>query len=69
MDTTIERGIIIQIDGEGKLTYTPFGLTTLDLIGILEMTKQYAFHDLVAGEQKAQDDNALIATLKKLRGN
>ena len=66
---TVERGIIIRVNGDGSLAYHHAGLTPLEIIGTLELVKQYAFHDLVSAEQKAADDAALIAALRKTNGS
>lgn len=51
-DTKLERGVIIRINGDGSLSYEPVNMTPVELIGVLELTKQYAFHDLVKAEEQ-----------------
>ena len=50
---TVERGIVIWIDGPGALHYQHEGLTPVQILGLLEMVKHFAFADLVA-EQPAE---------------
>ena len=66
----IERGIVVRIDGEGKIVISHDGLTPVEIMGLLAMAEVYIMHDLhLIEQQKAQSDAALLDTLKAAKGN
>lgn len=65
---TVERGIVVRVDGEGKITISHDGLTAVECMGLLSMAQVYLMDDLQLRERKQENDAALLAALKAARG-
>lgn len=65
---TVERGILVRVDGEGKIVISHDGLTPVEIMGLLSMAQVYLMDDLQLRERKQTDDATLLAALKAARG-
>ena len=65
---TIERGIVIRIDGEGKLIWSHEGLTPTEIMGLLAMVQIYAMDDLKQREERTQTAGEFTSLLKRIAG-
>ena len=64
---SVERGIIVRVDGEGKIVISHDGLTPVECMGLLAMAQVYLMHDLHLIEEKEQLDAAMLEMLAKMR--
>lgn len=65
---TVERGVVVRVDGEGKITISHDGLTAVECMGLLAMAQAYLMDDLQLRERKPDADATLLAALKAARG-
>jgi len=65
---TVERGIVVRVDGEGKIVISHDGLSPVECMGLLSMAQVYLMDDLQLRERKPDADATLLAALKAARG-
>jgi hypothetical protein len=63
----VERGVVVRVDGEGKIVISHDGLTPVEVMGLLAMAQVYVMHDLRLIEEKQQADDALLDALRKAK--
>lgn len=66
---TVERGILVRVDGEGKITIQHVGLNPVECMGLLAMAEGYLMDDLKLSEKRKAADDALIEALHKAKVN
>jgi len=65
---TVERGIVVRVDGEGKIVISHDGLSPVECMGLLAMAQAYLMDDLQLRERKQTDDATLLDALRSARG-
>lgn len=63
----VERGIVIRVDGEGRMVWQSEGLSLADQHLLLSIAVDDVKADFLHEPRKAQVDNMLLSALKGLR--
>lgn len=64
----VERGVVVRVDGEGKLTISHDGLSPVEVMGLLSMAQVYLMDDLQLRERKQHADATLLDALRAAQG-